>query len=88
VQKRLWQQVALPGAQETPTPGRFSTAAGTQAHEDARVRHQVEEVAKPDFLITPQMTGFGQYAFDHLLRLVPMPAKAGAHKALAGGRAG
>ena len=80
--------LALPGAQETPTPGALSTAAGTHQHEDARVRYQSEELAKPDFLIAPQMPGFRQYGFDQALRLVPMAAKAGANKTLAGGRPG
>jgi len=38
------------------------------------VRHEVEEFAKPEFLVTPQMPGLGKHSFDHALRLVPMSA--------------
>jgi hypothetical protein len=38
------------------------------------VRHDVEEFAKPEFLITPQMPGLGKHSFDHALRFVPMSA--------------
>ena len=46
------------------------------------VRYEGEEFAKPRFLIAPQMPGFGEHAFDHALRFVPMSAKARAQKML------
>jgi hypothetical protein len=48
--------------------------------------HKVEELAQVAFLLPAQPLGFGEHAFDHFSRLVPIAVITRFHKCLASSR--